>query len=352
MTSRPARAFLTSFLCLAAFGGMEAQEKPYVERVEVNVRTVLVRITDRKGQAPTPPPGIGDLEVLEDGAPMTVLGVDPARPPGPPLPAALQALPGKPAPAGPPEPASAGIPQHLYVDTTLLEPGSVERLVSAFENNLDVVLANGPLEIVVADPQPRQALPASRDEHTVRRALQELGRTVAGKQSLIVLRRQTIDHLRNDLCPNFELNIRMAAEQELRIIQDSFDRFLRWSISLGGQRPDVVYFVSDGFDANVIDTYTRVIRSLPGGNALCATSDPNQISLSLQTEFSAKGGEQVGLAARSLAALGVQAVPLALGGNLKDLGSDASAPGGDGFNSRSGVIPLFSEPIAPLRTLA
>ena len=52
-----------------------AQEKPFVERVEVNVRTILVRITDRDGKPPSPAPGAEDLQILEDGKPMRVLGV-------------------------------------------------------------------------------------------------------------------------------------------------------------------------------------------------------------------------------------------------------------------------------------
>ena len=80
-------------------------------------------------------------------------------------------------------PPSSGIPQHLYVETTLLEPSSVTRLAANFEKNLDAVLANGSLEIVVADPQPRQFLEATRDPQAVRRALAALSASVSGKQS-------------------------------------------------------------------------------------------------------------------------------------------------------------------------
>ena len=210
-------------------------QKPYVEKVEVNVRTVLVRITDRRGKAPSPPPGPEDLSVLEDGVPVRVLGVDPARPPAleapPPVSVARVAESAAPSTSAP---TSPGIPQHLYVDTTLLEGNSVARLTATFTKSLGSVVANGPLEIVVADPQPRQFLQSTRDEQTIRKALADLAKKVSGKQGLAALRRENIDHMRNDLCPNLEMTTRNAAQQELRIVQDSLERLVRWAASLGG----------------------------------------------------------------------------------------------------------------------
>ncbi len=353
MSFRPGAAALTALACFTAPGPALAQEKPYVERVEVNVRTVLVRITGLNGKAPSPPPAPQDIEVLEDGAPMRVLGVDPVRPPSAP-PSAPQPVPGAPVrEAGAAPPASNGIPQHLYVDTTLLQINSVERLAEAFERNLDTVLANGPLEIVVADLEPRQTLQSTRDRETVRRALRDLGHGVSGKQSLILLRQQTLDDLRSGFTMNPEMEIRIAAEQEIRIIRDSLDRLLRWAASLGGQRPDVVYFAADGFDSDVTETYRRVLLQRSTSSPLVAApKPPDQAAVELQLEYAAKGGELVGLAARSIAALGVEAVPIALGANLKDFGNDASTAGQDLFRASFGAVPLFAEPISPLRILA
>jgi hypothetical protein len=326
---------------------------PFVEKVEVNVRTVLVRITDAEGKPPSTPPGPGDIEVREDGVAAQVLGVDPVRstPVPPPGPAATPTS--EPSPREAAVPAPAAVPQHLYVDTALLEVGSVTRLAATFDRNLDAILANGPLEIVVADPQPRQSLASTRDPEAVRRALQNLGSKVSGKQGLILIRRQTIDLLINGNCVNYESQARMAAEQELRLLTDSMDRLLQWANSLGGQRPDVVYFASDGFDSDVTETYRQVILQASPTFALCQTvSTPEQATMNLQLEYAPRSNELVGLTARSLASLGVLAVPIALGGNLKDLGGDASIAGQDVLRLRLGAIPLFSRPIEPLRTLA
>ncbi|HEY7113568.1 MAG TPA: hypothetical protein VIA45_11610, partial [Thermoanaerobaculia bacterium] len=330
-----------------------AQEKPFVERVEVNVRTILVRITDRGGRTPSPAPGIQDLQILEDGRPMQVVGVDPAKPAAagpatstPPAKTPLDA-------SGPTATQrSMGIPQHLYLDTMMLDPGSVARAAATFENNLGAVLSNGPLEIVAADPQPHQFLAATRDPAAVRAGLDRLRHDVAAKQALLLLRRQTIDHIRNDFCVNVEMTVRSAAEQELRIIQDSLDRLVRWAASLGGQMPDVVYFVSDGYDVDVTETYVRVIREMGGTGGLCAGKGGDRLAQEFPSEFGPRGGELTGAAAKSLASLGVQAVPIALGGNLADVAGDASLLSQDGYRSTQGNVPLFSRPLSPMRTIA
>jgi len=350
----PAAAAILALLADGA-PAQTAPEKPFVERVEVNVRTILVRITDRDGKPPSPAPGAEDLQILEDGKPMRVLGVDPARPAPPAVPAAAEPLPKTPLPSSAlGAPRSNGIPQHLYVDATMLDPGSVGRAAGTFEKSLDAILANGPLEIVVADPLPHQFLEASRDPQVVRRGLQDLRRAVAGKSDLRIVRRQAVDHMRNDPCPNFEMTVRNAAEQELRIIQDSLERLVRWAVSLGGQHPDVVYFTSDGYDLDVTQTYLQVIRETetrPRPVLCVETKTPQQLEQELPVEFGPRGGELTGLAAKALSSLGIQAVPISLGGNLMEV-SDASSSSHDGFQANRGTIPLFASPVSPLRAIA
>ena len=76
-------------LLLAAASG-NAQEqpppsKPFVERVDVNVRSVLVLIRDPLGRRLRNPPGVADLEIRENGVPVEIVGSrsraagDPAR---------------------------------------------------------------------------------------------------------------------------------------------------------------------------------------------------------------------------------------------------------------------------------
>jgi hypothetical protein len=234
-----------------------------------------------------------------------------------------------------------------------MEPGSVARLAAAFQKNLPSVLENGPLEIVVANPVPKQMLASTRELATVEVALEEMSRGVGGKDSLAMIRRRTFDQLRNDLCANTESTIRGAAEEELHIIGDSLERLLLWANSLGGQRADVVYFAADGFDSDVTEAYRRVlVTNARTTNPLCLQDDPNAVANRIQSEYSSRSVDLVGSAARSLSALGVQAMPLAFGGNLPDTGGDASARGSDVFATRGGTVPTFVRPLEPLRVLA
>src|ERR1700682_4676679 len=52
--------------------------KPFVERVDVNVRSVLVVIRDPLGRRLPSPPGAADLEIRENGVAVEILGGDPA----------------------------------------------------------------------------------------------------------------------------------------------------------------------------------------------------------------------------------------------------------------------------------
>jgi hypothetical protein len=76
---------LARFLILPAFTaalGAQTQQQPpgFTEKVEVNVRTVLAVVTDAKGKPLEKPLTIEDVEVLQDGIPAKVLGVDVVRP--------------------------------------------------------------------------------------------------------------------------------------------------------------------------------------------------------------------------------------------------------------------------------
>ncbi len=366
MTNGPAwvRRLCVALLLASGAAAQTAPEKPYVERVEVNVRTVLVRITDKSGRVPSPPPEPADLAVFEDGIAVKVLGVDPASAGPPPPPDSHATGESAAAPAStqgaPASPLALGIPQHLYVDVALLDAGSVSRTAAAFGKNLPQILANGTLEIVAADPQPRQILAPTRDEQLARKALAELASTVSGKQTLQFSRKGTMDSLRNGFCTTPESSqstIRSAAEQELQIAQGSLDRLLRWATSLGGQRPDVVYFVSDGFDSDPSESYSKVViqKSAQPQTTLCQGINPQQaevLSAQLRQEFAPQGDAMVGRVAQSLAALGIEAVPIALAGDSGNFGGDASTPGQDAFASTSGTVPLLARPMDPLRVLA
>jgi len=164
-------------------------QKPFVERVNVDVRSVLVVITKPDGKALTAPPPTEALEVRENGVPVEIVGIDPARAgrspsEAPPRPSATLAM-----DATRP---SAGIRQYLYLDSAFLQSRSVRRVADVFLANLDSILANGPLEIVVADPQPSSVLSRTADRGRIQEALEHLRRNLKGRELFISNRRETL----------------------------------------------------------------------------------------------------------------------------------------------------------------
>ena len=171
----------------------------FTERVEVNIRTIFAVVVDPKGLAGRPL-GPGDVQVLEDGIPAQVIGVDPDLRPvpktiePPPGPGAASSAPAETRPAGPIQ----TLPQFLYVDTALMHKTSVKHVAEAVEKNLDAILSRGSLEIVVADPDPKIFMSRTSDAAEIRRRLEELSRKVSGRERMLDIRR--------DLNPRIDAN--------------------------------------------------------------------------------------------------------------------------------------------------
>ena len=191
--------WLRGFLLLAPasiVAAQDPQQAPYVEKVEVRVRTVLVFITDAQGKALATPPSPRDLQVLEDGKPVEVLAVEPARrKTAAAAPGAAAPAPDRPKEEAEPTEAPTMIPQYLYLDTTSVKVRTVPRIVKAVDASLDGILANGPLEIVVADPEPTVALASSSNREQVRAALARLPTTAVGKDRIYDARKDALTRM-------------------------------------------------------------------------------------------------------------------------------------------------------------
>lgn len=317
------RRSLPSVGLLAATIGLafaqEPPQKPFTESVEVRVRTVLVFITDAKGkplaQAPTPQ----DIRVVEDGKPAEVVAVEPARGTAKASNAA-PAAPAAPAPAAAaaPPPASAApnrIPQYLYVDTTSLQQRSVPRIASTVEKDLDAMLANGPLEIVVADPEPKVLLASTSNEAAIRSALERLPSEAVGKQRIYEARKDAIAQMmgfqsdpHNTLTMSqYRSDTRGAIREEMSLIQDSLRRLDAWSATLPYDRAAVVYLCNDGFDSDLTEVYRNILLASP-------RPDDQQSAMQLQQEFGREAANFTTKAAEVLAGRGATAVVLAFGG--------------------------------------
>ena len=321
------RRWVRGFLLLATVSSaasaiaQDPQKAPYVEKVEVRVRSVLVFITDAKGKALATPPAPKDLKVLEDGKPVEVLAIEPARRSAAAATAAAATrTPG--AAAAPAEPPLPAVPQYLYLDTTSVRQRTVPRLVTALDANLDAILANGPLEIVVADPQPTIALASTSDRGRIQAALAQLP---VGKDHIYDARKDAVtrmlevqyDQTQRPMSGTYRGDIRASIRHEIALISNVTSRLDAWAATLPYDRASVVYLCSDGFDNDLTEVYRDMLMS---------TQDPQdaQAAMQYQNEFGREAAQVTARAAEILAGRGATAIVLALGTSDADFANSAA----------------------------
>ncbi len=340
-----------------AFAQEPPTQKPFTESVEVRVRTVLVFITDAKGKPLAKAPTPADLRVVEDGKPAEVVAVEPARStgsaPARPEPAAAP-VPGT-TPATAPPPASR-IPQYLYVDTTSLQQRSVPRIASTVEKDLPAILANGPLEIVVADPEPKVLLGSTSKEEAIRGALEKLPSIAVGKQRIYQARKDSVSQMlgsRNETTStaamsSFRIDIRAAIREEMALIEDSLRRLDAWSATLPYDQASVVYLCNDGFDSDLTEVYRSILME-------SLVPEDHQQAMQLQQEFGRAAANYTVKAANVLAGRGATAVVLAFGGMDADFANSAASTKGLSTIRRpmgASVTSYFNRPNEPLLAVA
>ena len=293
---------------------------------------------------------------MENGKPAEVLAIERARPAGAPG-APASGVPTAPTPssaASPPSPAA--VPQYLYLDTTTLRLQSVPRIAKTLGRNLDALLANGPLEVVIADPEPRVTLPATRDATVLRATLEKLPATAVGKQRIYDARRDSLNQmmeLLNDPRGGgsaFRVDTRGAIRQELALLESSLERLDSWAATLPYDRASVVYLCSDGFDGDLTEVYRKILRD---SNRF----EDHRTADQLQLDFGRTAADVTARAADVLAGRGATAVVLAFSGNDADFAMSAANMGK--YGSRSLRQPLvaapssyFLRPFEPLLAIA
>ena len=343
------KSVLAALLLAGALGppGLSAQtqepvarREPFVEKVEVRVRTVLVFATGPNGKPLSAPLTPADLRITENGKPVEIVAVEPVRSAAPPSRAA--APPASPTPPGGTPPETATL-QYLYVDPSNLNRRTMKLLTDAVASHLDGILGIGPLEIVLAEGTPSTYLASTSDAAAVRKALAHLGANVTGKQRLLDLRRDALEEIRNaelsqksTAASNTRAHVRAATEHEIALLRISLDRLEAWAASRSDARPGILYYANDGFDVDPVETYRNALGSRDPGL--------QQEVLQLSSEF---GGEVSKLLARvegTLAGKGLTTVPMVLGGTTAEFANSASNMGLRGGAAMRQVVdsaPLF-----------
>jgi hypothetical protein len=329
-----------------------ARQQPFIEKVEVRVRSILVFATGPGGRPLAAPLTARDVRVLENGRPAEVLDVEPVR--APVSTGAAAAPPAAPeAAAGPP---AKGTLQYLYIDTATLNRRSMKRITDVVGGHLDGILAIGPLEIVLADAAPAVYLPATSDAAAIRKALSDLAAKVSGKQRLLDLRKDALEEIRNAelsaksvAVSNTRAHVRAAAEHEIALLRISLDRLETWAAARPDARPGILYYANDGFDMDPIESYRNAIGSRDEGLR-------NEV-LQLSTEYGGEVGKILARVEGTLAGKGLTTVPLVLGGTTAEFAGSASNMGLRGGAAMRQVVdsaPLFyyTRPTEPLGLVA
>jgi hypothetical protein len=335
----------------------------FAERVEVNVRTIFAVVVDSKSRALGRPLGPGDVEVLEDGIPAHVLGVDTIRPPasGSPSPSAeAPAAPSGPAVSKAPAGAIQTLPQFLYVDTSLMRKQSVKEVAEAVEKDLDAILSRGPLEIVVADPDPKVFLARTSDAAQIRARLSDLARTVSGRERMKDIRRDLDPRIGGNAPPGSALaraeglsrqaRARAGMREEIGVVRQTFDRLDHWAAAAASGQPAIVYLADDGFDANPGDFWANLLQ---GDGSMEQQAQGNLI----RNEVAAEIPSLVARSSKTLAEAGFTAVMLALGRLDATFADDAAGTGkrtGSQLRRPFDAPPPFTyvRPLEPLRIVA
>jgi hypothetical protein len=333
-----------------------ARSAPYVEKVEVRVRSVVVYATDAKGNTPSPPLRPADFRVLENGKPAEVIDVEP-MPSSRPKPAAPNPAPAA-EPAPPPDApdAKSGTAQYVYLDTTALNLRSMKLVTDAIAGHLDGILALGPLEIILADATPRVYLPFTADPAAVRKALHDLGETIPGKQLLLNVRKDALKEIRDTqlnaksaMASDTRAHIRSAAEHEIALLRISFDRLAAWAAARPDTGAGILYYANDGFDMDPIEVYRTSIGS----------QDPtlrNEV-LQLESEYGGEVSKHLAELEGTLAGKGLVTVPVTLGATTAEFANSAGNMGLRGGAAMRQVVdsaPVFfyERPTEPMRLVA
>src|SRR5262245_46317758 len=320
--------FVTASIAMALAQEPPTQ-KPFTESVEVRVRTVLVFITDAKGKPLAKAPTPADLRVIEDGKPAEVIAVEPARRPSGEAPTQVASA-GSAAPASSspsePAPAAARIPQYLYVDTTSLQERSVPRVAETVEKDLPAILANGSLEIVVADPEPKVLVASTSNEAALRSALERLPSVAVGQPRIHEARKDSVNQMlksqnetaaSNVKMTGFRIVTRDAIRQEMMLVQDSLKRLDDWSATLPYDQASIVYLCNDGFDNDLTEVYRNILME-------SQVPEDQQQALQLQQEFGRDASNFTVKAANVLVGRGATAVVLSFGQIDADFANSAA----------------------------
>jgi len=320
-------------------------------QVEVTAVTVLFTARDDDGR-PIDDLGADEIEVVEDGRPVKVLG--------------LTRMPVAPAERtdvdAPPEAqlAAAGVamPVAVYVDRRLSGSMEISSALRALAERADWLVSLGSVDVVVSEEEVTSMIEGATDPEAIRDALEELAIRPTGQHAIESIRTRFLRDIRK--IPNrltradvvggggetepgdsaraeslatggedhrFErytvlTAARGAIFEEDSVLRQSATRVSDWALTSPLERPRLLFVVGAGFDEDPVDFYVPFIERLETHSASNAREEFKRFRQSARVD-------RVG---RDLAAAGWLVVPVA----TRTAGSQTGAAeigGGDRFQT-------------------
>lgn len=170
----------------------------------------------------------------------------------------------------------------IWFDRMLSGSRTLRGAAGALAAQAPALVAMGTVEVIVAEPEPRVVLPATRDAHAVDEALSRLLLLGEGRDDLRTSRQRFVD-LAAAPASGGTTDVRSRAEEvmaaEVRLVSRQEDALIGWLAEerneLSADRPNALFLVSDGFDRDPRELYLSKVtdaaaraaleKSLPAG---------------------------------------------------------------------------------------
>ncbi|MEM7479525.1 MAG: VWA domain-containing protein [Acidobacteriota bacterium] len=198
--------------------------EPETGDLRLAVEAFMVDVRDAKGRVPEAV-APRDLAVSEDDESRAVVAVE-----------------------QPGEPGFEPWRVTVLFDLTTSGEGSMARSARLLEERAQTLTDLGWVEVVVADPEPRLIMPATRDALDLAGALGRVSLLERGADRLVEQRREALGLLERVTGAERQQVIAEAVREEVSLVEDRQRAWLGW-LSAGRPRgPQAVVLVTDGFD--------------------------------------------------------------------------------------------------------
>lgn len=264
---------LVLLLLKAALAAQSLPPSPTAAEVRLAVEVLDPKGVPKTGLKPE------DFAVSESSEPRRVLGVEPL---------------------GPDHPWRVVI----YVDRVLSGTRTVRGAAGALAAQARELVALGPVELVVAEPEPRVVLSPTREAAAVDEALSRLLLMGDGRDDLRAIRQKFTENAASGATPeegDLQERIAEAVTEEVRLAGRQQDFLLTWLAEGTADGPRALFLVSDGFDPVPAEFYLGRLAD-DGARA--------ELARALETETLQGAGEET---ARAAAELGWTVLPLPVG---------------------------------------